>query len=775
MSKSEIRNSKVETNPNAENPKSKTAPHKSVSDILPFRIGPCFGFRISDFGFRPLTSLLVLLLALLVPVSANAAAPRPNILVILSDDMGFSDIGCYGSEIQTPNLDSLAKNGVRFTQFYNNARCCPTRASVMTGLYPHHAGIGHMTSDLGYDGYRGQLNRQCVTIPEVLRPAGYRTYVCGKWHVCRDIRADGDKSDWPVQRGFEKFYGTITGAGSYYDPTTLCRQNQFITPENDPDYKPDFFYYTDAITDNAVRFLRQHATDSPDQPFFMYVAFTAAHWPMQAKEQDIAKYRGKYDGGYEPIRKARLERARQLGLVPANCSLSPMAGNWDKVSDHAREARCMEVYAAMVDCMDQGIGRILAQLRQSGQLDNTLIMFLQDNGGCAEDLGHSRTSPAPANLKPFGPNDLQSHIWPPMQTRDGRPVRGGPGVMPGAADTYVSYGKAWANVSNTPFREYKHWVHEGGISTPLIVSWPKGIPASRRNKLESQPGHIIDVMATCVDVAGAPYPTERDGQRIKPLQGVSLVPALHHRSLRRPQPIFWEHESNRAVRDGDWKLVAMANEPWELYNMKSDRSELHDLAAKNPDKVWELSAQWDAFAARCDVLPMGAWKGTGAPQAQAQEPRNGQLRFDLKAGDKLAKGKTPVVAGRAFTITAKFDAAAPNGVLVAQGGTALGYALYFQDGKLRFDFRNKSEPASLSTANAVTGAHTATVRVEKTGAIKLLLDEQPVVEAKVDGLMPSQPVEGLQVGCDDGNPVGPYTTPNPFNGTIDFIRIELLE
>jgi arylsulfatase len=546
-------------------------------------------------------------------------------MIILSDDMGFSDLGCYGSELTTPNLDKLAAEGVRFSQFYNNARCCPTRASIMTGLYPHEAGVGHMTADLGYEGYRGQLNRQCVTIPEVVRTAGYRTYMCGKWHVCRDIRPNGDKSDWPVQRGFEKFYGTITGGGSYYDPTTLCRQNTFITPQNDPDYKPDSFYYTDAITDNTIGFLKEHQKDSPEKPFFFYVAYTAAHWPMHAREKDIAKYKGKYDNGYEPIRKARYEREKQLGLIKAQWELSSQAGDWGEVQDKAWEARCMEVYAAMVECMDRGIGKIVEQLRQSGQLDNTLILFLEDNGACAEDMGRTdRSGKPPADLKAFGPDDLQPNIWPPMQTRDGQWVRSGPGVMPGGPDTYVAYGRSWANVSNTPFREYKHWVHEGGISTPLIAHWPKGIRQSRDGKLESQPGHIVDLMATCVDLSRAKYPTKRDGEKIKAMEGISLVDAFNGKPLTRRQPLFWEHEGNRAVRQGKWKLVAKENQPWELYDMDKDRSEMNNLAANNRKKVQELAAEWDAFAKRADVLPLGGWHGKkNQPQPDRKE-RNGE-------------------------------------------------------------------------------------------------------------------------------------------------------
>jgi arylsulfatase A-like enzyme len=555
-----------------------------------------------------IVSLLLLSFASRVPGADSAKSERPNIIVILADDMGFSDLGCYGGEIQTPNLNALAANGLRFTQFYNTARCCPTRASLLTGLYPHQAGVGHMMNDNGHEGYRGELNRQCVTIAELLRPAGYRTYMCGKWHVTRHTAPMGDKSNWPLQRGFEKFYGTITGAGSFYDPTTLCRQNTLITPVNDPEYQPQNFYYTDALSDNAARFLEQHQRESAKEPFFLYLAYTCAHWPMHALEHDIAKYRGKYDGGYDAVRAARLERMKKLGMISAEGKLSPAPESWDEVEDKKWESRCMEVYAAMIDSMDQGIGRIVAQLKRDNLLDNTLILYMQDNGGCAEVVGRQPNGAGPANLKAFLPDELQPKVTPPMQTRDGRWVRTGPGVMPGPADTYIAYGRAWANVSNTPFREYKHWNHEGGISTPLVAHWPQGIPSNRRNALEHQPGHLIDIMATCVDVSGAMYPRKRNEFNIKPLEGTSLRPAFNGISLSRPQPIYWEHEGNRAVRHGKWKLVAKENQSWELYDIETDRSELHNLAAAEPDRVREMSAQWDRYAARANVLPLGGWR-----------------------------------------------------------------------------------------------------------------------------------------------------------------------
>src|SRR5262245_47576939 len=445
---------------------------------------------------------------------------RPNIVIILSYDIGFSDLGCYGSEIHTPHLDRLAASGLRFTQFYNTARCCPTRASLLTGLYPHQAGVGHMMEDRGKDGYRGDLNRRCVTIAEVLRPAGYRNYAVGKWHVTRHNGPDGPRHNWPLQRGFDRYYGTIHGAGSFFDPSTLTRDNKAVSAHADPDYRPETYYYTDAISDQAVRFLAEHRRDHKDRPFFLYVAYTAAHWPMHALPEDIARYKGKYDAGYEPVRKARREKAGKLGLIDPKWSPTPTVGDWDGVKDRRWEAAGMEVYAAMVDRMDQGIGRLVAELKRTGQLDNTLLFYLQDNGGCAEPMGRTPQKDHPSiprpqkpTLSPLKPDALLPPGSVPPQTRDGYPVRMGPAVTPGPADTYVAYGRNWANVSNTPFREYKHWVHEGGISTPLVVHWPAGIRG--KGEVRHQPGHLIDLMATCVDVSGAKYPTEHARQPIK--------------------------------------------------------------------------------------------------------------------------------------------------------------------------------------------------------------------------------------------------------------------
>jgi arylsulfatase A-like enzyme len=512
---------------------------------------------------------------------------RPNIVLILVDDMGFSDIGCYGSEIQTPHLDRLAAGGVRLTQMYNGARCCPTRASLLTGLYPHQAGVGHMVNNLGVPAYQGYLNEQCVTIAEALEPAGYRTYMTGKWHV--GGYHSTESADWkigeagyptPLQRGFDRHYGTLAGAGSFFNPHTLMRDGEFVAPEGDD------YYYTDAIGDASVEMIREAAAD----PFFLYVAFTAPHWPLHALPEDIAKYRGRYRQGWDALRQERHARLKQMGIVTPEWEITPRDENapaWEDLSEEEQdwEDARMAVYAAQIDRMDQNVGKIVRALEEQGVAQDTLIMFLSDNGGCAEFL-----------------REDGRHSSAPPLTRDGRPVKIGniKGLMPGPADTYMSYDLPWANASNTPFRLYKHWVHEGGIATPFIAYWPGTVP---ENRLAHAPCNLIDIMATCLDAAGATYPRQHGGREIQPPEGESLLPLLHDQAWSRERPICWEHEGNRAVRQGKWKLVSKFPGPWELYDMERDRTELHDLTAEHPEKATELSRIWDVWAQRVGVVP----------------------------------------------------------------------------------------------------------------------------------------------------------------------------
>ncbi len=698
------------------------------------------------------------------------AEDRPDIIYIMADDMGYSDIGCYGSEIETPVLDGLARNGLKFTQFYNAARCCPTRASLLTGLYPHQAGIGHMMTDDGFDGYRGELNRQCVTIAEVLRAAGYRTYMSGKWHVTRAVNPKSldEKMNWPMQRGFDRFYGTIHGAGSFYDPNSLTRDNVLISPFADPEYQPDDeYYYTDAIADQASRYICDHQNQNADQPFFMYVSFTAAHWPMHAREDDIAKYRGKYDASYHAIRAARYAKMLQLGVIDAESTEEwSLQKSWMEADYLEWDIRNMEVYAAMIDCMDRGIGRIVDSLRETGRLENTLILYLQDNGGCAESFGRGNQGGPRAEaptLKPLPPEHLQVDMQP-RQTRDGYPVRIGKGVMAGPADTYIAYGKAWATVSNTPFREYKHWTHEGGISSPLIAHWPRRIV--RMGELEHTPCHLIDLMATAVDIAQAEYPEKfHDGQSIKPMEGMSLASAFAGEGIQR-EAIYWEHEGNCAVRRDDFKLVKKDNAKWELYNIARDRSEQHDLATLQPHLVLELSRMWDAYAKRANVMPLTPYR------IKEGEFKKSKLMFRLKQGDNLSRYESPYVVGRGIVLEAKVSGT-KNGVVAAQGGTADGWAVYWQNDRLCFAVTHGNSRSVVRSSKVQPARGRLVATLTRDGAVVLQWNAREIARGNVGQPLVAQPLDGLQIGYDLNGTVGEYTTAYESPDTIEDVVIRL--
>jgi arylsulfatase A-like enzyme len=534
---------------------------------------------------------IVLSVVLAVSTARSAEPPRPNVLLILADDLGYSDLGCYGGEIATPCLDQLAANGVKFRQFYNGTRCCPSRASLLTGLYPHQAGVGNMNNQTPAGGYRGFPQPNTATIAEVLRSAGYHTSMVGKWHL-----SAGPKTPGPVDRGFDEFYGMIGGFNSCF------REDPFYTRQpkdrKKRDYAKDAFYSSDAFGDYSLDFIAEARKQK--KPFFHYLAFNAPHFPLHAKPDDIQKYAATYGQGWDSIRAARLEKQIHLGLFSKGTPLSPIGG-YKTRQDFARSgenpawktldadrqadlARRMAVFAAMITCMDRNIGRVIDDLQKNGELNNTLVLFLSDNGACAE-------------WDPFG-FDESSGPKNTLHTGDQLAAMGN-------ATTYHSYGSGWANAGSTPFRLYKHYCHEGGIRTPFIVHWPRGFTA--KGEWRDQPGHLIDVMATCVDVCGSKYPAKRGDTDVTPMEGTSLVPAFADRPLKR-DVLAWEHEKNRAIRVGDWKLVAKAGVQWELYDLKADPVELNDLAAKHPDQVRAMSEQWEAWAKRCQVLPYPAVK-----------------------------------------------------------------------------------------------------------------------------------------------------------------------
>jgi arylsulfatase A-like enzyme len=509
---------------------------------------------------------LLTLLCCAITLTAQAAE-KPNIMVILVDDMGFSDLGCYGSEIPTPNLDTLASAGVRFTQFYNTARCSTTRASLLTGLYPHQAGMGFLDGlNLPEShGTHARLDDRCVTMAEVLGSAGYHTSIVGKWHLGQ---ANGST---PWGRGFQRT--ATTQFGELYfpkerskDPSKWVYLDGRKVPSDSPEVGAGEWYSTFMFTDWALKFLDDAKTSG--KPFFQYFAHGAPHFPLRAPQDVIAKYRGKYKAGWDVLRASRHQKQIELGIVDPAWPLSPRPADvpaWDSLSaaEQDRYDHMMAVYAAMLDCVDQSVGRMIAGLKERGMYENTLILFMSDNGGNAES----------------GPKGISR----------GEPL-GGP-----ESDVFI--GMNWATLNNTPFRRYKHFTHEGGISSPLIAHWPAGIDSARHGKLEHQPTHLIDIMATAVDVSSAVYPAEFKTHRILPMEGLSLRPAFAGESLHRVKPLFWMHEGNRAARSGPWKLVKKFKGPWELYNIDKDRSEQEDLIAQNPLVAQLLIRQWEDWAA----------------------------------------------------------------------------------------------------------------------------------------------------------------------------------
>jgi arylsulfatase A-like enzyme len=518
--------------------------------------------------------LFTTLVLLLLPCFRAASAERPDILLILADDMGFSDIGCYGGEIPTPHLDALAAGGLRFTQFYNSARCSPTRAALLTGLLQHQTGMGILGEDPGQEapadaapGYRRRLNKQCVTLAEMLQPAGYATLMAGKWHI-----GFHDRETWPRQRGFDRFYGILAGACSYlrpHDGRGLWLDNEALPPPDEPGY-----YTTDAFASRLIEFI---GGVKAEQPIFAYLAFNAPHWPLHAREEDIAKFKGRYTQGWDRLRESRWARQLAAGLVKKEWGLSPRddgARAWEALTDEQRTQLDyrMAVYAAQVHRMDHQIGQVVEALKKSGRLENTVIVFLSDNGGCAEpykDLGGGSVE------------DLNN------------PARSG-------SD---SYGTGWANASNTPFRRFKSSLYEGGISTPLIIHWPAGLKIKPGSLTETR-GYLSDIAPTLLDLAGVKYPADFRGEKITPLYGRSFAPVLAGGSVPQPEWMFWEHYSDRAARRGDWKIIGrLGHAEWELYDLASDRTEQHNLAAQHPGKVQEMATAWQRWAETHQVLP----------------------------------------------------------------------------------------------------------------------------------------------------------------------------
>lgn len=513
--------------------------------------------------------------SILLGISLHVAAQqkKPNIILVLVDDMGYSDIGSYGSEIQTPNLDRLATDGLRLKQFYNNSICAPTRASLITGQYPHKAGVGYFNVNLGLPAYQGYLNKESLTLAEVLKLAGYQTYLSGKWHV----GSDSVDAEWPTQRGFDHFFGFLGGASSFLYPKVRTKGRRepgpFYEDTKAVSYRNDTsFYLTDQITDHAVKYVNDAA--KTNKPFFLYLAYNAPHWPLQAHPEDIAKYKGVYGIGWDSLRVQRLNKLKDLGLVGKELRPSVKDADipdWKNLTYNEQQLwqRKMEVYAAMVDRVDQGIGELLAALKKTKQDENTLIVFISDNGAPVEDVSHFM----------------------------GAVVNDGP---VGTAGSYESQNKNWSYASNTPFREFKSYAYEGGISSPFIAWYPSKI---KSGIIANGDAHIIDLAPTFYDIAGISYPAKYKNKTSNPLPGESLKELLFENTALAERPLFWERAGNRAVQRGKWKLVSIyPSYEWELYDLDGDRGEITNLAAQNPALVNELSRLYFDWAQKNGVV-----------------------------------------------------------------------------------------------------------------------------------------------------------------------------
>lgn len=605
---------------------------------------------------------------------------QPNIIVILADDMGFSDLGCYGGEIETPNLNKLAENGIRYKQFYNTARSCPSRAMLITGLYPHQAGMGWMANaDLQTPAYQGYINQNCVTFADVTGSVGYKTYMSGKWHVSSDRQNQGGVIDnWPNQRGFDCFYGIVGGAANYYQTT--------VNIDNEREKSPDdgSFYFTHAISDAAVGFIDEHSFQ--DNPLFMYVAYTAPHWPLHALQEDIDKYVERYKVGWDVLREERFQRQKEMGLFDENTILSPRDSRvpaWETLSDDKKQefAMRMAIYAAQIDALDQGVGRIVAKLEQEGELDNTMIMFMSDNGACAEHISSG-------NRKD----------------------------VDGKEDTYESYRINWANLSSTPYREYKHYTNEGGIASPLIIHYPEGIDKNLNNTFISDYGHFTDVMATCVDLSGATYPKTVNGHDIVPMQGVSLVPNFTGGKTSRTVT-FWEHEANIAMRDGKWKMVTKTHEGdqfnpdlIELYDMEKDPTEMNDLAKIEPERTAEMYDKWNTWAEEIGVFPLDTRMYGVRAQTYKRKHINGDFKDNFGDWGVVTKDNS----GIEFSIEEKAPISGDKSARIKIGKGDRGKPM---DAHLKWVFMNHDAGtvASVGFDGKASKPTTLTLRFEKVG------------------------------------------------------------
>jgi arylsulfatase A-like enzyme len=723
------------------------------------------------------------------PERPRARKGSPNVIIMIVDDMGYADLGCFGSEIATPNLDGLAADGLRYTDFNTSCLCSPTRAELLTGCHAHSVGMGFVANaSPGFPGYTAELPRSQPTMAEAFLAAGYGTMAIGKWHLCRDAdyHEAADKHAWPLQRGFEQYYGFLEALTSFHHPHRLYRGNDAI----DVDAYPEGYYLTDDLTDQAMRMLRAHKAADPAKPFFMYFAHGAVHAPLHAKPVDMEKYRGRYAVGWDAVRQKRYERQKTLGIIAADTGLAPRNTEtmedvraWDELTatEQSLFARYMETYAAMVDNLDQNVGRLRQCLRDLGEEDNTLFMYFSDNGGSREGMDRGTTSY-------FGGwNPTRSHkVADDLVAADHARLDeiGGP-------TTWPHYPRGWAMASNTPFRLYKMTAHAGGHRVPCIMSWPKGITA--RGELRRQYVHVTDVLPTLAEIVGFTVPDSRNGEPAVPRIGASFAasladpaaPALHHETLI-------EVIGHRSFYRDGWEICTFhparapyRDEEWQLYHVAKDPTQLNDLAKAMPEKVRELAAAWEEAAHRFQVLPL--YDGLGINRLQRPAEYESFARpVTLHPGTPTLERfrSAELIQDKSFRIRVRLGegglGAGDEGVLVAHGGQESGYLLYVEGGRIVFTQNVDSRMNTLEAA-ALPGTREIVVDITAPGArlwkVALQADGKPVAAGdnfwQFVGFLP---YEGIDIGIDRRSPVswelfrrrGPFA----FSGRIASVTYE---
>jgi arylsulfatase len=720
------------------------------------------------------------------PPRPTAPAGAPNVVVMLADDLGFADLGCYGSEIETPNLDALARQGFQLTNFHVTPMCSPTRAALLTGLNAHDAGVGHVAhSDAGFPGYAMELTDRAATLAEIFRDNGYATLMVGKWHLAKDsnVGAAGPKHSWPLQRGFDRYYGFLDAFTNFHQPHRLVEDNHLV----EVDRYPDDYYFTDDITTRAIRMVREVKASNPAQPFFLYFAHGAVHAPLQAKPDDIAKYADRYRAGWDQLRAERWERQKQLGVVPEGAELPPRNSEpmhdvkpWDELSDREKAlfARYMAVFAGMVDNVDQNFGRLRDALNEMGELDNTIIVFLSDNGG-------SREGEVNGTSQYF--RTLTNQVVDGSGSDEDLAIDHSRLDLIGGPQTLAHYPRGWAMVSSAPFRLYKINTHLGGHSVPFLLSWPARFGTEPR--LREQYGYVTDILPTLLDLVGIEAPRERNGLALKPLAGTSLVPQLD--DATRPsdhREQVMEMLGHRGYYRDGWEIVTMhlprtpfGDHEWELYDLRNDPTELRDLASEMPEKVAELAAAWEDAAWKTQIFPLD--EGTGLrfvqrPPTEEVFTRPVTIYRDTPSLERYRSYL--LVFQRSFRVDVRIEhEAGADGMLVAHGDQGGGYALCIEDGVLTYIHNGFGVMTEVRAAAPLApGRHDITLDVVNPGQlvwnVRLLVDGTEV--AAHDGcrsFVGMAPFEGIDVGIDRRSPVswriyeqhGPF----PYAGEIHHV------